>query len=203
MKIVVKVGTSTLTHVTGCVNIRRIEKLVKVLSDIKNAGNQVILVSSGAIAMGVGKLNLEKRPVDIAGKQAAAAVGRSAALPDNGIGNRLARFTVPHQSGFPLIGDADGGNLRGRHAGFEIGLHHGVILADKQLHGVVFHPARVGIQLRKLNLGLRENVKLTVEHNGPAAGGSLIQCNQIALHTITSSIKYSKYTKIANKIQSI
>lgn len=68
MKIVVKVGTSTLTHVTGCVNIRRIEKLVKVLSDIKNAGNQVILVSSGAIAMGVGKLNLEKRPVDIAGK---------------------------------------------------------------------------------------------------------------------------------------
>ena len=76
MKIVVKVGTSTLTHVTGCVNIRRIEKLVKVLSDIKNAGNQVILVSSGAIAMGVGKLNLEKRPDDIAGKQAAAAVGQ-------------------------------------------------------------------------------------------------------------------------------
>lgn len=76
MKIVVKVGTSTLTHITGCVNIRRIEKLVKVLSDIKNAGNQVILVSSGAIAMGVGKLNLEKRPSDIAGKQAAAAVGQ-------------------------------------------------------------------------------------------------------------------------------
>ena len=76
MKIVVKVGTSTLTHITGCVNIRRIEKLVKVLSDIKNAGNQVILVSSGAIAMGVGKLNLEKRPEDIAGKQAAAAVGQ-------------------------------------------------------------------------------------------------------------------------------
>ena len=76
MKIVVKVGTSTLTHITGCVNIRRIEKLVKVLSDIKNAGNQVILVSSGAIAMGVGKLNLEKRPEDIAGNQAAAAVGQ-------------------------------------------------------------------------------------------------------------------------------
>ena len=76
MKIVVKVGTSTLTHITGCVNIRRIEKLVKVLSDIKNVGNQVILVSSGAIAMGVGKLNLEKRPEDIAGKQAAAAVGQ-------------------------------------------------------------------------------------------------------------------------------
>ena len=76
MKIVVKVGTSTLTHITGCVNIRRIEKLVKVLSDIKNAGNQVILVSSGAIALGVGKLNLEKRPEDIAGKQAAAAVGQ-------------------------------------------------------------------------------------------------------------------------------
>lgn len=76
MKIVVKIGTSTLTHVTGCVNIRRIESLVKVLSDIANAGNDVILVSSGAIAMGVGKLNLRERPSDIAGKQAAAAVGQ-------------------------------------------------------------------------------------------------------------------------------
>lgn len=76
MKIVVKIGTSTLTHVTGCVNIRRIESLVKVLSDIANAGNEVILVSSGAIAMGVGKLNLRERPSDIAGKQAAAAVGQ-------------------------------------------------------------------------------------------------------------------------------
>ena len=76
MKIVVKVGTSTLAHAGGRLNIRRIELLCKVLSDLKNAGNEVILVSSGAIGMGVGKLNLRQRPKDTAGKQAAAAVGQ-------------------------------------------------------------------------------------------------------------------------------
>ncbi|MBR7160575.1 MAG: glutamate 5-kinase [Clostridia bacterium] len=76
MKIVVKVGSSTLTHKTGRLNIRHIEDFVKVLSDIKNAGNEIILVSSGAIAMGVGKLQLSSRPTDIATKQAAAAVGQ-------------------------------------------------------------------------------------------------------------------------------
>lgn len=76
MKIVIKIGTSTLTHASGCVNIRKIETLCKVISDIKNAGNEVIMVSSGAIAMGAAKLNLRERPSDIAGKQAAAAVGQ-------------------------------------------------------------------------------------------------------------------------------
>ena len=76
MRIVVKIGTSTLAHKTGRLNIRRIEELCKVLSDLKNAGHQVILVSSGAIGMGVGKLNLDKRPTDIPTKQAAAAVGQ-------------------------------------------------------------------------------------------------------------------------------
>ena len=76
MKIVIKVGTSTLTYQNGCVNIRRIESLCKIISDLMNAGNKIILVSSGAIGMGVGKLNLKERPHDIAGKQAAAAVGQ-------------------------------------------------------------------------------------------------------------------------------
>ncbi len=76
MKIVVKIGTSTLTYRNGCVNIRRIEQLCKTVTDIMNAGHDVILVSSGAIGMGVGKLNLKERPSDIAGKQAAAAVGQ-------------------------------------------------------------------------------------------------------------------------------
>ena len=76
MRIVVKVGTSTLTHATGHLNIRRVEELCRVLSDIKNAGHEVILVSSGAIGMGVGKLGLRQRPQDIPGKQAAAAVGQ-------------------------------------------------------------------------------------------------------------------------------
>ena len=76
MRIVVKVGTSTLAHPTGHMNIRRVEALCKVLSDVKNAGHEVILVSSGAIGMGVGKLSLSRRPADIPTKQAAAAVGQ-------------------------------------------------------------------------------------------------------------------------------
>ena len=76
MRIVVKVGTSTLAHKTGHMNIRRVEGLCKVLSDIKNAGHEMVLASSGAIAMGLGKLNLKERPRDIPTKQAAAAVGQ-------------------------------------------------------------------------------------------------------------------------------
>lgn len=76
MRIVVKVGTSTLAHAGGRLNIRRVELLCKVLSDLKNAGNELILVSSGAIGMGVGKLGLPGRPSDMPGKQAAAAVGQ-------------------------------------------------------------------------------------------------------------------------------
>lgn len=76
MRIVVKIGTSTLAHATGHLNIRRVAQLCETLSDIKNAGHEVILVSSGAIGMGVGKLGLRERPSDIPSKQAAAAVGQ-------------------------------------------------------------------------------------------------------------------------------
>ena len=76
MRIVVKVGTSTLAHRTGLLNIRRVEELCRVLSDLKNAGHEIILVSSGAIGMGVGKLSLKSRPTDMPTKQAAAAVGQ-------------------------------------------------------------------------------------------------------------------------------
>ena len=68
MRIVVKVGTSTLAHAGGRLNIRRVELLCKVLSDLKNAGCEVVLVSSGAIGMGVGKLGLPGRPEDMPGK---------------------------------------------------------------------------------------------------------------------------------------
>ena len=57
-RIVIKVGTSTLTHRTGMLNIRRVEQLVKTLADIQNSGHEVILVSSGAIGLGMGKLCL-------------------------------------------------------------------------------------------------------------------------------------------------
>ena len=76
MRIVVKVGTSTLTYSTGKLNLRRTGKLCEVLADLKNAGNEVVLVSSGAIGMGVGKLGLTERPKDIPTKQAAASVGQ-------------------------------------------------------------------------------------------------------------------------------
>ena len=76
MRIVVKIGTSTLAHGTGHLNIRRVEQICKVLSDIKNSGHELILVSSGAIGMGVGKLGLRQRPTDMPTKQAAAAVGQ-------------------------------------------------------------------------------------------------------------------------------
>ncbi len=76
MRIIIKVGTSTLAHATGLLNIRRVEKLCDVMSDLKNAGHELVLVSSGAIGMGVGKLSLSGRPADIPTKQAAAAVGQ-------------------------------------------------------------------------------------------------------------------------------
>jgi glutamate 5-kinase len=75
-RIVIKLGTSTLTHKTGKLNIRRMTKLVQVLADLHNAGKEILLVSSGAVGMGVGKLNLPEKPKDTPSKQAAAAVGQ-------------------------------------------------------------------------------------------------------------------------------
>lgn len=76
MRLVVKVGTSTLAYPSGRLNIRHIELLCRVLSDLKNQGHEIILVSSGAIGMGMGKLSLKNRPSDIPTRQAAAAVGQ-------------------------------------------------------------------------------------------------------------------------------
>ena len=76
MRIVIKIGTSTLAYSTGHVNVRHIEKFCKVVSDIKNAGEEVIIVSSGAVGMGMGKLFLKERPTETTMKQAAAAVGQ-------------------------------------------------------------------------------------------------------------------------------
>ncbi len=75
-RVVIKVGTSTLTHRTGMLNIRRIEKLVKTLADLHNAGYEVILVSSGSIGLGMAKLGLSERPKETPLKQACAAVGQ-------------------------------------------------------------------------------------------------------------------------------
>ena len=75
-RLVVKVGTSTLTYDTGKVNLRRMNKLAQVLSDLRNSGIEVTLVTSAAIAVGVGKLGLKSRPKDIPSRQAVATIGQ-------------------------------------------------------------------------------------------------------------------------------
>ncbi|MBQ8107787.1 MAG: glutamate 5-kinase [Ruminococcus sp.] len=75
-RVVIKLGTSTLTHRTGRLNIRRVEGLVKNIADLQNAGHEVIMVSSGSIGLGVSKLGLMERPQDTPSKQACAAVGQ-------------------------------------------------------------------------------------------------------------------------------
>ena len=80
IRIVKKVGTSTLPHYTGKINLKRIEKLVQVISDLMNMGHEVILVSSGAIGVGVGKLGLTEKPSSTRQKQALAAIGQASLM---------------------------------------------------------------------------------------------------------------------------
>lgn len=75
-RIVIKVGTSTLTYENGKPNIRSIDHLCRVISDLCNSGREIVLVTSGALGVGVGKMGLENRPTDTAGRQAMAAVGQ-------------------------------------------------------------------------------------------------------------------------------
>ncbi len=75
-RVVIKLGTSTLTHPTGRMNLRRFHNLVRVMADLHNAGKELILVSSGAVGLGIGKLGLRERPTATPEKQACAAVGQ-------------------------------------------------------------------------------------------------------------------------------
>ena len=76
-RVVIKVGTSSLTYETGKLNIKKIERIVRVVSDLRNRGVEVVLVSSGAVGAGVGKLNLAEKPSDTRKKQALAAIGQA------------------------------------------------------------------------------------------------------------------------------
>ncbi len=76
-RVVIKVGTSSLTYETGKLNIKKIESIVRVVSDLRNRGIEVVLVSSGAVGAGVGKLNLAEKPSDTRKKQALAAIGQA------------------------------------------------------------------------------------------------------------------------------
>ena len=75
-RVVIKVGTSTLTHENGKINLRTIDCLVRVLSDLRGQGKDIVFVTSGAIGAGIGKLAWEKRPETIPEKQAVAAIGQ-------------------------------------------------------------------------------------------------------------------------------
>ena len=113
MRIVVKIGTSTLAYATGQLHIRRVEELCKTMSDIRNAGHELILVSSGAIGMGVGKLGLRTRPRDIPTKQAAAAVGQCELMY---VYDKL--FSEYHHTVAQLLITADNLSNETRHANF-------------------------------------------------------------------------------------
>lgn len=76
-RIIVKIGTTSLTYPNGNINFRRFDRLAAVLTDINNSGRDVILVSSGAIAVGAKRLGLKERPRDIVGKQVSSAVGQA------------------------------------------------------------------------------------------------------------------------------
>ncbi len=75
-RIVIKVGTSTLCYKTGNLNIRRVRRLIEVMSDLKNQGKDIIFVTSGAVGIGVGRAGLSQRPKDMPTKQACAAIGQ-------------------------------------------------------------------------------------------------------------------------------
>ena len=75
-RLVIKTGTSTLTHANGALDLGSMDRLVRALSDIKNEGREVVLVSSGAIAAGVSGLGMPKRPTSLPYKQAAASIGQ-------------------------------------------------------------------------------------------------------------------------------
>ena len=76
-RIVVKLGTSTLTHSSGKLNLHRMEKLVRAIADIQGAGNEIIIVTSAAISVGTAKLGLPERPKELKFKMATAAVGQA------------------------------------------------------------------------------------------------------------------------------
>lgn len=79
-RVVIKVGTSTLAYPTGNLNIRRVEKLIRVFSDLKNSGREIIFVTSGAVGVGTGAMGLRERPADMPTRQACAAVGQCALM---------------------------------------------------------------------------------------------------------------------------
>ena len=101
--------------------------------------------------------------------------GRAAALPDDGVVHRAAGGTLPQDGGLALVGDADARNVAGVHAALGDHLVHHAVLAGPDLHGVMLHPALMGVDLLKFPLLHTEDVLLVVKQDGTAAGRALIQ----------------------------
>lgn len=76
-RIVIKIGTSSITYVNGNINLKKMEQLVRVIADLQNSGKEIVLVSSGAVGAGMGRIGLTERPKELNIKQAAAAVGQA------------------------------------------------------------------------------------------------------------------------------
>ena len=130
--------------------------------------------------------------------QLLADAGGAAALPHNGVVNGQARLLVPHNGGFPLVGDADAGDLLPVDIQPGEGFHQHAVLGHVDVGGVVLYPAGLGVNLRELLLRHRNDILFPVEHNAPAAGGALVQGYNIFLfHTVLSILSPSFQRKRA------
>ena len=119
-------------------------------------------------------------------------IRRAAALPDDGVVDGPAGGLVPEDGGLPLVGDADSGDVPRGYAGFGDDLHHHGVLGGPDLHGVLLHPALLGVELGKLLLAGAYDVLRLVKQNGPGAGGALIQSQKIPAHGDASLCPFGK-----------
>ena len=108
--------------------------------------------------------------------------GGAPALPHDGVVNRTAGLLVPDDGGLPLVGDADAGDLPHVHPALSQHLHQHAVLAGVYLHGVVLHPAGMGIVLGEFLLGKLHDVLVFVEQDAAAAGGALVQGDHVLFH---------------------
>ena len=149
--------------------------LYMVQNPLELGGGEVGVNEQSGVLLHIGG----ERPV---GLQLLAQGGGAAALPHDGVGDGPAGLPVPDDGGLPLVGDADGGQLLRGHPGLGQHLRQDGILGGPDLHGVLLHPAGLGIDLGELPLGGADDVLLPVKEDAPAAGGPLVQGGDIALH---------------------
>ncbi|HMO96388.1 MAG TPA: hypothetical protein PKD27_09705, partial [Tepidiformaceae bacterium] len=107
--------------------------------------------------------------------------GRPPILPDQGVGERLTGFAVPHDEGLALVGDSDGGQVRSAEPGLREGDAHGLERALPDLFGVVLHPAGLGVVLAELLLAQANNAAIRIDEKGTRTCGPLVDCEDVRL----------------------